>query len=193
MLPFFLNQNGVKNSFVQEIGGMIEYYCLKNKFSYEAGGGANPNGFTIRTGVRAYRKNGFYFNYVFFYRYNYYHNRQYEWRLDERLGVILETKPDFFHSGADTWYVQIADETKQVFCFQVLFGKQKIYYTRILFDLYVGVGFRYKYRVKEISYYSQNGSGIFYSPPQEEIVNTFLPSIQAGFRFGYAFRLKKKK
>ena len=176
-------------------GGGIFEYRFKENLSVELGGEVNKLGYTARTGVRYYLnfKDNTYFSFHFFYRNWNYKNRTYQWNRDTPLSPIIETSYLITFSGTDCWFRDTADEHKQVFSGQILYGQQFLLTNRILFDWYVGLGLRYKYRVKEIFYHGGGRcySPIYYLPPKEEIVKTFLPSIQLGIVIGFSFKNKQ--
>lgn len=176
------------------IGGIVEYH-FKKYFSVEAGGEVNSDGFTIRAGLKFYSTGGTYFSPVIVYRNNQYNDRSYFWNRDMDLSPISETStfPSLFGSGADCYYIETADETKQVFCMQALWGKQRLLGNEIPFEYYWGFGVRYKYREKEISYHYDNCGNWShnYAPAKEELVQNYLPSFQAGVRIGLSLKTSK--
>ncbi|MCC6601485.1 MAG: hypothetical protein IT223_12570, partial [Crocinitomicaceae bacterium] len=163
-------------------GGTIEYH-FKKYFSTETGGEINSEGFAIRVGLKFYSSEGSYFSPIAFYRKNQYYNRGYRWNDDREISPITETGPflSLSNSGSDCWEYETADEVKQVFGIQTLWGKQILLTKRVPFEYYYGLGLRYKYRVKEISFHQSScGGGIpsYYTPPRKESIESLLPSFQ---------------
>lgn len=200
----------------KEFGFMIECH-LRKYFSIEAGGGANINytylweksrtgmiygageGFTLRTGMRFYSRSGIYFNPVFFYRHMTYHNRYYE-TCENNPFYSAQFEPGIdnlgTHSG-DRPSIRSGDrgeENKQIFSFEALIGKE-FRYGRMVVDVYGGLGVRNKYKQKKIMYnyyyglYNTNIS--YYSPPKEEKIHGYLPTIHAGIQIGFISKAKK--
>jgi len=182
---------------LKELGCTIEYPFLKH-LAIEVGAGCASNGYTIRAGVKFKEKKGLYFEPVIFFRQINYHNRVYKWDNDSELGVKLETSPDpGFSSGSDYSYKEIANENKQVVCIQGLIGHEFLIWKCIPVDIYAGVGYRYKHRVKNISSHTEYIRGTiwhekYYNPPHKEIIFSNLFGIQAGIKFGFSVPLKKK-
>jgi len=202
----------------KEYGGLFEYYIKKN-FSVEVGGGVNLNysypwetsyekikygagdGYTIRAGLRYYLKSGFYFNPIFFYRNMRYKNRYYEsgYGKGSPPNSIYEpgaVNVSLGYNGADDiHYGDRVYEIKQVFSFELLFGK-KILWKRMPIDIYAGVGYRNKYKqVSEIYYCRYRGGKIdnsgYLVPPIEKNIHGGFPTIQAGFQIGFLSKRKK--
>lgn len=176
--------------------GVIEYHFRKY-FSVESGGEMNNDGFALKLGLKFYSHEGKYFSPILFYRKNQYHNRGYSWNDNRPISPITETGPflSLSNSGTDCWYGETADEVKQVFGIQTLWGKQALLSKVISFEYYYGVGLRYKYRVKKISVHGDacgNPIPTYYSPPKQEIIESILPSFQAGIRIGLSLKVSKQ-
>ena len=181
-----------------ELGGIFELH-LSKRFSIEAGGGVhvpvkvdpiwNAEGYTIRTGMRFYSsKSSFYVNPVFFYRYNVYHNRSYSWDKNSELSEILETRDFPTPSAAsECWFEVRANEVKQVYAVQVIIGWEYLLLEKFPFELFIGIGGRYKHRELELTNYrSGNCSGGIPGNTSRirETYDTYLPSILGGFQIG---------
>jgi hypothetical protein len=181
---------------LNEVGCTIEYSFHK-RFAIEVGGGIS-NGYTFRAGFKVKKRNGLYYGPAIFYRQRNYQNREYKWNKGSNLGAIMETSPDpGYGSGSDYSYKEIANETKQVLCIQGLIGWEFLLWKCVPIDLYAGVGYRYKHRVKEISTHMNYLRGTIeneehYSTPHKVVIDSYLPSIQAGIQFGFSFPLKKR-
>lgn len=218
-IPLFVMKVNPTLMFGQkEFGFMMEYHLRKN-FSIEAGGGANVNytyswetshfgkklvageGFTIRTGMRFYSKSGIYFNPVFFYRRMIYHNRYYEWGVTNSKqfepGIMSFGCGCDGDSGKDEVTGEVGDENKQVFAFEALVGKE-FRWRRMTLDIYGGLGVRNKYKQKKIvsdDYYIKSNlfslnNTSYYSPPKEENILGYLPTIHAGIQIGFLSKIK---
>jgi hypothetical protein len=188
---------------VSELGCTFEY-SLNNRIAIEVGGGFSvgnigaSSGYTLRAGVKFKVEKGLYFEPLIFFRQRNYNNRVYKWQSGTHLSERLETSWDpGMGSGSDNSYKEIANENKQVVCIQALFGHEFLLWKYIPVDIYAGVGYRYKHRVKEISSHTEYTRGAidhekYYSPPNEEIILSNLFCIQAGVKIGFSFLLKKK-
>ncbi|MGD1841851.1 MAG: hypothetical protein ACFB0B_13300 [Thermonemataceae bacterium] len=78
---------------------------------------------------------------------------------------------------------------KQDLTFRLLIGKQKIWWDRLLFDFYLGVGFKYMWADTEEGS-ALNENDIF----RVDVIETgdyFLPAIALGFKLGVLFHKRK--
>ena len=207
----------------KEFGGIFEY-SIKKYFSIETGGGVQipysyswetsflgipyvaGHGYTIRTGLRFYSISGIYFNPVFFYRYMTYDYRYYE-SANASSGLHRSIdEPGIYNigskggdSGTDHLWGERGNETKQVFSFEGLLGKE-IRKGKMVIDMYAGFGCRYKFKQKEIFYtYSTNTFpqshstyNYNYSPPKEEIIHGIALTIHTGVSISFVFKTSNK-
>jgi hypothetical protein len=158
------------------------------------------NGLTVRAGIKFYSNSRIYINPEFFYRNMLYHKRYYEWGIGSSESS-KQDEPGIMAYGCscdgDSQHSQIigevVDEKKQIIAFETLLGKEFIA-GNFAVDIYCGIGLRYKYKVKKIlsdTYYESSNGGYYfggttyYSPPQNEKISAYVPTIHVGFQIGF--------
>jgi hypothetical protein len=192
-IPAFLNGN-------VELGGMVEYKFFATR-SIEFGGSyitpfnGKGMGFTFKTDYRIYNSKGFYQSPLLFVRYQYFKNRTYQWnnQNDEPSRIIEES--DLYYIGEHD-RKRTANEKKIVFGFEYLFGKEFVLLRNITLDLYSGGGCHWKVRRLDIlseNYVDSPTALTYYNPTKQIIINSFYPTIHAGFRIGIARKTKQSK
>ena len=73
----------------QSLGAELEYQPSL-KYSWTSGLYASYIGFTAKTGIRTFLRNGRYLELTGFYRLRKYNDRNYEWRSDHDLSLYVE-------------------------------------------------------------------------------------------------------
>src|ERR1017187_5210520 len=131
-----------------ELGGLVEF-PFRKKISLEAGGGIHPQGYTIRTGLRFYLRRRYYLNPVFFYRHLIKPNERDAWAYSNN---------DTLHGHIDPKIINLSDnipgflsvtayDNKQVLATEFLVGREFYGDRRTTYNVYFGIGYRYKYKV----------------------------------------------
>lgn len=192
-----------------ELGALVEYR-FGSKKSVEVGGGVHPEGYTIRTGLKFYLKHGYYFESVFFYRHMILHHEKDLWDYTNKdtaqghldPGIILTISD----GDGDGFLSVTAHDNKQVLATEFLVGRE-LHNKKNLINIYVGIGYRYKYRVLEEikertnsslfnSFFSYGNNPTpytpFHTPPNTKyILYDYLPSLQAGIQISISCKHKK--